>query len=1503
MTRILGRFASIIRWAVLLVPNFIWFCLVLVVGRPAVERISSQENATQTQTLEGTTGDEDVLNNVPHEPLSTMLTAFKPATVASFVPADLPTDSPAGSGPVRGGLDTTTTTILYAETAPYPKLPCVHRYDGQTHPPGVSVPVPEEVENEGDPSNASLSPLEDQQDPNTSQIEPSEQPTFSGDDQLGDGLHSAVPCWGLDHIVGEESLCPRRSNPPLNLEMTVALGVVERAHELVRMFLTDKDQHSLQRAIHLLDHVIPLISHTALSAASLYIQARSRYLLFSQTRDPSLLDQSIETLRAVLDLKAWGVAERHETLVLCGDAFGARYQHRGDVDDLNRGIVSYREALDELANLGKNRSPSLLSHLAVLLLKRHSIRRDDSSDLDDAIDLYSEALVLSAANDPSRPLLLSHLATALLNRYHKLKNVSDVEEAIMYHRKALLFFTSNHPNRTFSLNNLASALLARYNRLRQICDVEEVIACSREALSVSIDNPLYRASSLHNLASALLSRYCTLASVSDVEEAIVCSRDALLLRPDHHPDRPYTTNNLTNALLARYGRLGRIADLEETITHSREALLLYTGGHHPNRPTTLNILGNALYFRYTKLRHIPNLDESIVLLREALSLLPDNHSSRPMHLNNLANALITRYRTLENTSDLGEAIVYSREALSLRSDGHADRPLSLDNLATALLGRYDQLKHVSDLEGAILHYQEALSLRPGDHPHRPSSLNNLAAALLARYNQLGHTPDLEETVIHLREALSLPNGNHADRPSTLNNFINALLIRSGSISNLEEGIMLAKEALFMCHTDDPARSEYIFNLANLVYTRYEGMGDVGSQDEAICLYGEALSLRPGNHHGRAATLQSLGIALLARDRDESDRVVGMGYIEESLSLLPSHSPIRQTAIINLLLLSHRMKHSTIDWTTLRDRCIEVAKLTPPEHPSYSRMALLIAPILHTWGEGVSELLTAIGLDPDLNAEDATLALLQSGSQSVASPSIYQLQATCAWVELSQEFGRPCSLEMYHLMLQHLDLSVAYGSSLDIRRQQLTTHAVLLQARNMVSGAVAFAIEQGAVETAIEFLERGRSILLAQLSLYRAASGLETVAPELARRFYDLSWQAESATLTEAQASPDTETTLPFEDPISRSDRLRRQWEAAVDEIREVEGFENFLRPMPFADLQKAAAQGPVILINIDRMRSDAIIVTSQHQPIVVPLPSATPERVEALVGLFQGVAKSLPKSNAYDSLRSLWEDFGEPIVSALEGIPDVPKGSRIWWCPTGAVTALPLHAAGNYYARGKRLPDLYVSSYTPTLSALSRARQVRLQRSGVPSILAIGQSRTPNLRPLPAVPEELARVKGRMPHMTAIEDEHGTCDAVLSTVRQHRWIHLACHGIVRPENPLQSHFALHNGPLSLFQLMQIRLPDAELAFLSCCHSASGNSNIPDEFLHLAAGMQFSGFKSVVATMWAMNDAVGPTLADEFYRVLLGRKGKGDYRNSAKALSDALKILRREGIPLEVWINF
>jgi CHAT domain-containing protein len=79
-------------------------------------------------------------------------------------------------------------------------------------------------------------------------------------------------------------------------------------------------------------------------------------------------------------------------------------------------------------------------------------------------------------------------------------------------------------------------------------------------------------------------------------------------------------------------------------------------------------------------------------------------------------------------------------------------------------------------------------------------------------------------------------------------------------------------------------------------------------------------------------------------------------------------------------------------------------------------------------------------------------------------------------------------------------------------------------------------------------------------------------------------------------------------------------------------------------------------------------------------------------------------------------------------------------------------------------------------------------------------------------------------------------------------VHLACHGHQKLD-PLQSCFALNDGPLTVSALMELDLPSAMFALLSACETAKGDQRQPDQAVHLAASLLFCGFRSIIGTMW------------------------------------------------------
>ncbi|KAG8884018.1 hypothetical protein FRB98_002659 [Tulasnella sp. 332] len=425
-------------------------------------------------------------------------------------------------------------------------------------------------------------------------------------------------------------------------------------------------------------------------------------------------------------------------------------------------------------------------------------------------------------------------------------------------------------------------------------------------------------------------------------------------------------------------------------------------------------------------------------------------------------------------------------------------------------------------------------------------------------------------------------------------------------------------------------------------------------------------------------------------------------------------------------------------------------------------------------------------------------------------------------------------------------------------------------KSLASDAAAVALNEKQPRRAVELLEQGRGVLLAQLVRYRTAlDDLHAISPRIAAEFTELSSQLENSLHRNSVDEIDITIGASGPDIVGRYQDLTRRWNGVVRQIRELPGFTTFLQPTPFHLLLCAADKGPVVIVNISEIRSDAIILRSGAEPEIVKLPNATVEEINHIASMMEnavgGQDEGRRVSKVDEVLRLLWGCVARPIVERLEAL-GVVRGSHIWWCPTSRLCSLPLHAAGIYRAKQPKFPDIFISSYTPTLSALVRARTPTSNSVGRPSVLAIG------------VPEPAGR--------------DGADGALLFVGKELRML-LQC-----------SRFRLQDKPLLMQEITRTDLPDAEFAFLSACHTATGDRNTPNEGLHLAAAMQFAGFRGVVGTLWAMDDVDGPDVAESFYRYMFRNGGDGvNYEDAAKGVHEISKALRKSKVPLDRWINF
>jgi hypothetical protein len=223
-----------------------------------------------------------------------------------------------------------------------------------------------------------------------------------------------------------------------------------------------------------------------------------------------------------------------------------------------------------------------------------------------------------------------------------------------------------------------------------------------------------------------------------------------------------------------------------------------------------------------------------------------------------------------------------------------------------------------------------------------------------------------------------------------------------------------------------------------------------------------------------------------------------------------------------------------------------------------------------------------------------------------------------------------------------------------------------------------------------------------------------------------------------------------DDVLDRRMALVREWGELVEQVRDLEGFEDSLGAPRPGSLLPAAEKGPVV-VNVSRWRCDALIVepdgvtscwledltleeaarrTRDYLDVLHAVELAdrefaaatsaenTPDRAsirrEHLAAREVDRAQATVDELLVDLQAWLWNVIADPVLRKLDLVrtpADETVGwPRLWWCPTGPLTLLPLHAAGYHRTASaddvpRTVIDCVVSSYTPTMRALLEARR------------------------------------------------------------------------------------------------------------------------------------------------------------------------------------------------------
>ncbi|KAJ7202326.1 CHAT domain-containing protein [Mycena pura] len=1269
---------------------------------------------------------------------------------------------------------------------------------------------------------------------------------------------------------------------------------------------------------------------------------------FNQSPDPTTLDMAISIHREALSLRAVSDQRRWTTLEGLSDALLIRYRRNGQEEDLDEALA----LLEELQKIMPNRLVRLCAaHLirfatttidaslslkiqTIVLFRKLTTSETDALELLEAgtglldgfraggnvSDLHAAISMLQKAEDSlpwghsQRRRSATSLANALRDRFGKEGDITDADKAIALYRDVLT--TISRSQRGVALRNLANALSERFYKTENMEDLEGAIALRFEALALETlhlqpGSDPDRADSLSSLADLLHDRFTARGDIADLDSAVGFHREVLYLRPVPHPDRDVSLHNLASALQERFLVTGVAVDLDTSIKMNQECLRLRQPGH-PSRGLSLRHLGGSLRERFQQRGVTADLDNAIQLLEEAVRLHPIPHPDHPVSLNSLSTSLHLRFANRGEIKDLDKAVELRRSALDLPMSNRF-RPLFLNNLGNDLYERFEQGGDPADLDDAIELYREALALWESPHPRRGLALSNLASDLYQRYEQRGDAADLDRAIELNRDALALHQPPHTNHSSSLNNLAANLCERfdlAGDIADLDGAIELHQQALALrpgMHSD---RASSLSNLANSLSHRFGRSGDLKDFDVAEDLHRQALKLRPGSHPDRGASLTNLANLF-------SEKTTGSSFDERTINLLREALALRE--------VPHPDRGQSLR---------SLGRQLMAKHQRFHDSASL---------------------------QEAVL-VYREGTNYAYSPVSQRFRIALAWANSADQFNHDSALEAYRSGIELLPQFVMLGLDVRSRLKALTAGS-----NSLVANAAACAIRAKLPNAAIEFLEMGRSVFWSRaLQLRTPIDDLWQVDPKLAEKVSDILRKLEHGAHRDLTLSrslpPHSQHHMALDAEARRYRDLDAEWLRTLENVRRLKGFSNFLQPKPLTALRSAAKHGPVIVLNASKANCTALIVTSSNDVQCVQLPdislnyanalvilhrmrespqlffvhgprslaslqwgedSGTSEMWSRLKGSFE-TAHVVPSANEVFGfiLGELWRTIVKPVFVALK-FKKTSDPPRVWWCPTGLLSFLPIHAAGIYDQDATDCTSEYaISSYTPTLSALMDAPVGAAARFKMTAII---QPETADLSPLPATRDELKKIKERVPKewLTSLGDTSpATVDTALLHLRESSIVHFACHGVQDLTDPLESGLVLSDGRLRMSAIMhqpeevrEASFPSntrsMSLAFLSACETAKGDDKYPDEAMHLAATLLFAGFRGVVATMWSILDPDGPKVAEIFYEHLFKQCRANsetpvapDLTEAARALHLAVTKLREDPtLPFARWVPF
>ena len=272
-----------------------------------------------------------------------------------------------------------------------------------------------------------------------------------------------------------------------------------------------------------------------------------------------------------------------------------------------------------------------------------------------------------------------------------------------------------------------------------------------------------------------------------------------------------------------------------------------------------------------------------------------------------------------------------------------------------------------------------------------------------------------------------------------------------------------------------------------------------------------------------------------------------------------------------------------------------------------------------------------------------------------------------------------------------------------------------------------------------------------------------------------------------------------------------------------------------------------------------------------------------------------------DALRELYDVVIAPISHLIED-------EELIIVPDGSSFLIPYAALVDQNSR--YLSEMLRIRLAPSLTSLRLLTECPEERHYTTGALLVGNPWTETIiikgekiKQLPCAEEEVKMI-GEILNVEPLTGKNATKDQVLRRLNSVSLVHIAAHGseergaiLLSPNLDSSKRPKEQDFLLTMTDVLDAKL-NAKLIVLSCCHSGRGKIKA-EGVVGIARAFLGAGARSVIASLWAIDDEATLTFMRHFYEHLV--KGQ----SASKSLHEAMKMMREsdEFNAVKYWAPF